>query len=279
MPFVLLVVLLAFLILLLALLLLPKQPTNDAPWKWDFARMAHGEISGDTLALHNVRDTRYPTPEDPENPPGYTVRWETRQYDLSKVKRLWYVVESFSPLEVVAHTLLSFEFEGGEFLAVSVEARLEQSESYGIVTGLLRNFELSYLFGDERDFLARRAVYQGHDVYLYPLVTPAWEVREVLAQMVAEANALLDTPQFYNSITKNCTNALLRHANRVRPDSFRWWEPAQVLPGLSDKMLFEKGWIATDVPEERLREQFQIKEKARKYKDDSDFSQKIRTGM
>ena len=270
---------LALLVILLILLLSLKKPTNDAPWKPDYARMAHGEIEGDTLTIHNIRNTYYPTPEDVDNPPDYTVEWETRQYDLNKVKRLWYVVESFTNFEVVAHTLLSFEFEGGEFLAVSVEARLKQDQSYGITTGLLRNFELSYLFGDECDLLGRRAVYQGHDVYLYPLVTPAWEVREVLEQMVAEANRLLDKPQFYNSITKNCTNALLRHANRVRPDSFRWWEPAQVLPGLSDKMLYEKGWIATDVPQKRLREHFQIKDKARKYKDDPDFSEKIRAGM
>ena len=270
---------LGFLIIVFALLLLSKQPTNDAPWKQDFARIAHGELNGDTLTLHNVRNTRYPTPEDPDNPPDYTIQWETRQYDLSKVKRLWYVVESFTNLEVVAHTLLSFEFEGNEFLAVSVEARLEQGESYGIITGLLRRFELSYLFGDERDLLARRAVYQGHDVYLYPLVTPAWEVRELLEQMVARANTLVSTPQFYNSITKNCTNALLRHANQVRPDSFPWWQPAQVLPGLSDKMLYEKGWIATDVPKNRLRQHFQIKEKAAQYKDDPDFSEKIRAGM
>ena len=269
MPLLYLLVLCALLAALLAL----HRPSHNRAWKPDFARLARGEIEGTTLTLHNIRNTRYGAPGS-----NYEVRWDTRSYDLSKLKRLWFVVESFSRIEAIAHTLLSFEFEDGQFLAVSVEARLEQGESYGILKGFLRQFELCYLFGDERDFLLKRTRYQEHEVYLYPLVTPPDEIRSLLLQMVARANDILDRPQFYNSVTDNCTSSLLKHANRVRPGSFSVWQLDQVLPGRSDKTLYNKGWLATEVPLARLREHHAIRQKALTCPE-ANFSNCIREGV
>ena len=133
----------------------------------DLARVAHVRITGDKLVLHNVRNNRYGPPGSP-----YATVWETREYDLGKLRRLWFAVEPFRPsFPVIAHNLISFEFED-DFLALSAEARIEEGGSYSIFRGLVGAFELAYTFGDERDFFARRTNYLGHHLYLYPLGVP-----------------------------------------------------------------------------------------------------------
>lgn len=259
---------------LLTLLLNLKRPSNDRPWNPDMARPPRAEIAGDTLTLHDVRNICYGPPGTP-----YEAVWETRCYDLSQARRLWFVVESFSRLEVVAHTLLSFEFEEGEYLAFSAEARLQGGESYDILRGLFSNFELLYSFGDERDFILRRTNYKDHDVYLYPLTLPPGEVRAILEDILAETNALHKQPRFYNSLIRNCTNLLGVHANHVRPGSFAWWRPAQALPGLSDRLLYREGWIDTTLPFERLRAVHNVRYAAQKFQDDPEVPAKMRDGL
>src|ERR1700761_9480119 len=52
------------------------RPSNERDWADDVARTLCGEIAGDRVVLHNVRNFNWRTPTD------YEVRWETRSYDL-----------------------------------------------------------------------------------------------------------------------------------------------------------------------------------------------------
>ena len=265
--FVLLSALLVFLVNL-------KRPTNNRDWRADLVRPPHVDFDGDRVTVHNVRNIRYGAPGTP-----FTGRWEDRTYDLNTLLRVWFVVESFSQIEAIAHTLISFEFSGGEYLAFSAEARVLQGEPYDILRGMFNNYELIYTLGDERDFILRRAVYQDHDVYLYPLIMPPHEVKKMLRDIFHEANILRHQPRFYNSISRNCTNLLGLHADHARPGSFAWWRPEQVLPGTSDRLLYHRGWIDTTLPFEKIREVYNVRAVAQKYKDDPDVSKKMRVGF
>jgi Domain of unknown function (DUF4105) len=267
-----LIIVLSFgLIVVAGLLLSLKKPSNDRPWKEDQARLARVRLENNLAHIENVRNIRYGPPGTP-----YATVWEARTYDLSKIKRLWFIVEPFNPtIKAIAHTFISFEFED-DFLSLSVEARKEQGEEYSIVKGILNDFELSYCFGDERDFILRRSVYSEHELYVYPLITPPYEVRAILEHVFSTTNGLLEKPKFYNSVRDNCTSALRDIANVVRPGSFPPFILAQVLPGLSDEVLYKKGWIDTTVPFEKLRETYGIRVKAEEFKDDLDFSRRIR---
>lgn len=240
-------------------------------WKPDVARQASAVVEGDEVTLKNVRNTRYPAPGEP-----YQVVWETRHYQLPKLRRLWFLVEPFHPtIPAVAHTFLSFEF-ADDFLAMSIEARLRRDQRYSIVRGLFGRYALAYTFGDERDFFLRRTRNQGHELYLYPLVTPEIEVRGLFLNVLATANALAERPRAYDSARSNCTTLLRRHANQVRPGSFPPIMLADVMPGRSDRVLHRKGWIDTTVSEEALRPTHAIRDKAEAAADDPAFSRRIR---
>ena len=250
-----------------------RKPSNDRPWKPDYARNPWVEFEGDVALVRNVRNNRYGAPGT-----SYDTVWEDRSYDLGKVKRLWFAVEPFNPkVKAIAHTFLSFEFED-DFLALSVEARTEVGETFSILEGLIGSFEILYSFGDERDFILRRTNYLEHEVYLYPLVTKPDEVRAILQRVFEIANDLVERPQFYNSIMDNCTSSLKRLANEVRPKSFPPFMLAQVLPGRTDSVLYRKGWIDTTVPLEALRDVHSVEQKAGAYADDPEFSRRIREG-
>jgi hypothetical protein len=253
------------------LLLSLRRPSNERVWKEDQARLAKVRLEGDIAFIENVRNIRYGAPGTP-----YETVWENRSYDLSKLKRLWFIVEPFHPtIKAIAHTFISFEFED-DFLSLSVEARKEEGEEYSIVRGLLGNFELMYCLGDERDHIIRRSVYSQHELYVYPLITPPHEVREILEHVFGIVNSLVEKPKFYHSIRDNCTSALRDLANVVQPGSFAPFIWAQVLPGLSDDVLYKKGWIDTQVTREKLREIYGIRARAEQFKDDEDFSRRIR---
>lgn len=147
-----------FLVALLRLLSL--EPSNDRDWVPREARTAWAEVDGSRVTVHEVRDARYRTDEDAD------VRWETRTYDLEGLESVWFLVDPFRGLEVAAHTFVSFGFADGRYLAVSIEARKERGEEYGILPGLYRQFEVIYVAGDERDLIGLRTHVRGDTVYL-----------------------------------------------------------------------------------------------------------------
>ena len=51
------------------------------------------------------------------------------------------------------------------------------------------------------------------------------------------------------------------------------------MPGLSDRVLYHKGWIDTGLPFEKIREHYAVREKTRRCAPDEGFSACIREGM
>ena len=72
----------------------------------------------------------------------------------------------------MAHTLVSFGFDDGQFLCVSVEARRQRWQSYSPLWGLFRSYELMFVLGDERDIVRLRTNIRREQVYMYRLRMP-----------------------------------------------------------------------------------------------------------
>lgn len=249
-----------------------RKPLSERDWAADQAVQPKITFAGDAVQVDSLRDFHHA--------PGgsFTPAYRSLRFDLSEVRGVWFALAPFSNRwDALAHTFVSFELEGGRYLAVSVEARRERNESYSLLGGLLRRFEVTYVVGTEEDLLGLRAI-RGDTLYLYPSRATPQQARTMLSDMLQRGESLRSTPEFYNTFTNNCATNLRTHVNRVvsEPLPFGW---AIVLPGYSDELALEHRLLATDLPLEEARSRYRVDEIARAALAEGapDFSTRIRS--
>jgi hypothetical protein len=257
------------LLLLWGAMLVLLRPSNQRQWSPDQAELATAEIEGDEVRISNVRNALYRSTTD------YDVRWEQRRYDLRQLESVWFMVEPFSDWRGPAHTLLSFGFSDGQYLAVSVEIRKEQGESFSPLKGLLRQYELTYIIGDERDLIGLRANHRRDEVFLYPVRTTLAGRRALLVSMLERANAVAAQPEFYNTLSNTCTTNIVEHIEEIVPGRIPF-SYKTLLPGYSDELAFDLGLIDTALPRESFRAAHRINDLALEHADSAGFSAGIR---
>jgi hypothetical protein len=259
--------LLAYLILIALV-----RPSNTRDWALDQDRIAHAVIDGDQVQISNVRNNFYRSVQD------FDVHWETRTYDLRRLQSLWYIVEPFADWRGPAHTFLSFGFEDGDYLAISVEIRKEKGEAFSPVLGMLRQYELAYVFGDERDLIGLRANHRRDEVFLYPVRTTAERRRALLVSLLERANQIAQQPEFYHTLGNNCTSNIVRHINLIVPDRIPF-SFATMLPAFSDDFAYDLGLIDTALTRDQYRAPHQVNALASEYANRADFSRGIRLAI
>ena len=245
------------------------RPSNDRDWKPEQAAMPFAEIEGSKYTLKNIRNCSYVTVDD------YVVDYQQRTIDLGDIESVDFIVVPFLDNALLAHTMLSFGLRDGTYLAVSVEVRKEKGEEYSSIGGFQRKYEIMYVLGDERDLIRVRTKNWGNDVFVYPTVASPELSRELFADIVNRMNKLVSQPEFYNTVTNNCTTNLKDHVNRIRPHRIQdSWKV--VLPGFSAKYAYDIGLLDNRIPFEDLQSTAYINDLADKYFDDPDFSRLIR---
>jgi hypothetical protein len=190
------------------------------------------------------------------------------------VRSVDFIVEPFKSIGA-AHTFLSFGFDDETYLAISIEIRKEQGEAFSPWKGILRQYELMYVIADERDVVGLRANYRKDNVYLYPTSATREEAKALLIDMLTRASTISETPEFYNTLTNNCTTNIVRHINTLRTDKILW-DHRMLFPEDSDELAQELGFIAQDMTIDATREKHLINEKVLLFAGDSEFSKKIR---
>ncbi len=249
---------------------LTLEPSNDRDWTSDVARSPRAEITGDQLTIHNVRNFDYQSEDD------YDERWETRTYDLSKLRGVDLFLSTWGSPHI-AHTIASWDFGEGNHLAISIETRKERGEAYSAILGFFRQFEIYYVVADERDLVRLRTNYRGETVRLYPLTAPPEMARAVLLDYLKEINGLAEKPVWYNALTHNCTTTIRYHVKHVaQGNPFDW---RIILNGSIDELGYERGTIDTSLPFEELRRLSDIGERARASGNAADYSTRIREGL
>ena len=249
-------------------LLLP--PSNNSNWQPDVAVLPWAEIQGNRITIHNIRNCDYRSETD------YTVRHYDKTFDLARLQTVDLVLVHWgSPL--IAHTMLSFGFEGEGKVCISVETRKKVGEAYSTIMGFFRQYELTYVVADERDLIGLRTNYRGEQVYLYPLITSGDFARNVFLDYLRKVNSLKERPEWYNALTGNCTTGIRVHTAPYDPDNRFDWRI--VVNGYLDEMLYERKAIDTSLPFPELKRRSLINQRAQGQDKSPDFSRLIRAGL
>lgn len=248
-----------------------KHPSNDRDWSSDQAILSYAEISQTTATIHNVRNFLYRAEYD------YDANYYDKTFDLEKIKSLEYVIDPFSKKIGAAHTFLTFGFENGDRVVISIEIRKKKGDSFSPWRGLFRSFEVMYVVADERDVIKLRTNFRKDNVYMYPIRAPREEIRALFLDMLRRVNQLRKRPEFYNTILNSCAVNVVAHVNRVAKKKKRIpWSFKIFFPAYSDRFIYDLGLIDTDLSFKEARKQFYISERARNCGENEDFSKKIR---
>ena len=246
------------------------SPSTDRPWIPEQARVPHATMHGDSVRIRNVRDFTYTARQ------SFTSKYDDRSYDLGKLVSVWYVLTPFTERwRGPAHSFVSFGFADSQFVSISVEARREPGETYDAVKGLFKRFEIMYVVGDERDLIGQRAAFSTERVYLYPIKTSPERMRQMFLAMLERANKLREQPEFYNTLTNNCTSNVVAHVNRISPGKV----PSglkTILPGYTDEVAHRLGLIDTELDIDRARDRYLVNARAKQFIADPLFSFRIR---
>jgi len=245
-------------------------PTNDRLWADEVAQITSGSVEGNRVTMHNVRNFVWRSDTD------YTPRWDTRSYDLDGLKSVDMIL-SYWGSPAIAHLMVSFGFDGGDYLAFSVEIRRERHEDFSEIGGFFKEFELSVIAADERDIVQVRTNVRDERDYLYHIRLPALEMRSLFLAYLDEANRLVHHPRFYNTVTANCTTLVYHMLKRIvghLPVDYR-----VLFSGYLPEYVYSIGGLDSRYPLEELRSLGYVSERAKRANGSADFSAAIRQGV
>tara|TARA_R110002124_G_scaffold241039_1_gene406298 strand:+ start:1865 stop:2845 length:981 start_codon:yes stop_codon:yes gene_type:complete len=245
-------------------------PKGQGDWADDMAYTTTGVVDGDRLALQRVRSFNWSTNDI------YQQNWVSREYDLSDLQTVD-MITSFWGLRPIAHVLVSFGFGNDRYLTFSVEIRRLRNESFSILGGFFKHFELNIVASEERDIVLVRTNCRDEDAFLYRTRIGPDEGCELLLGFVAAANQLAAKPRFYHTLKANCTTIVFALARRIHPQlplDYRL-----LLSGYLDEYIYGLGGLQPGYSLAELRERGRITDRAREAGDCAEFSRRIREGV
>ncbi len=242
-----------FLLLILAilaaaygLLILFTSPSNNRDWERDMAVTPETKIDGNLITITGVRDAVYRTTDD------YDLKYLTNTYDVNKLEKAYLFTNPFGALS--AHTMLGFEFSDNQKVVLSVEIRREKGEVFDGYKGVLRSYELIYVWGTEDDLIKLRTnIRENTGTYMYPLKMSTENIRKLFIEAAYRTNELKNQPEFYNTISNNCTTNLAVLLQKVysKPIIVDW---RYLAPAYAEGLAIKYDLIdATDIESARAR--------------------------
>ena len=231
---------LAIVVIVLLFITYTKKADNIGNWREDLQKTARTNVRADnTVELFNLRDYTYSL--------GTTTSrtWiATTTVYVDDIESATFYLEPFPYWSQVGHTFLSFTLSDGTSLAFSIEAKIEQGDTYSALRGLFNDYELALQWGFERDFVSRRILQLETNLYRYPLDISKEEAGALFVAMALETERVAQHPRFYNTLTENCTNILSQTVNSWVPNTLLP-DIAWVLTGQSDAYLMREEFIDT----------------------------------
>jgi len=249
------------------------KPPKTRNWQTDVAQTAWTERNGDKITIHNLRNFDY----RPGSPPQPQPRWETKVVDLSDLQAVDLFI-NFWGSTLICHPIVSFQFGPTEHVAISVETRMSEGQSYSTIRGFFKQFALIYIVADERDVVRVRTNYRHEQLYLYRTSIGPERARALFLDYMRTVDALHQHPRFYNALTSNCTTNVRTHTAATTSNPAPWdWR--MLVNGTVDELVYERGGLASHLPFTELKEKSLIDARAQAADQATDFSERIRAGL
>ena len=240
------------------------------PWDVGMERIPLVTFEGDSVIVENFRNFRY------ESDGTHEENYETRTINVPELVNADFIVVPFAKQPELAHTMMSFGFEDGQHIVVSVEARRRLNQKYGIIKGIFGAFPLMYAIADERDAIGQRTEIRGDDVYLYRSGATPQEIQSFFQCVMHRVHELSHSPETYNTITNNCLTNIRYHINRIWPKRVPWnWR--LLINAHSDYLAYKLGMLESHESFKSTREHANITPKAKGNWHREDFSALIRS--
>ncbi len=246
--------------------------SNDRNWQPDVAVLPYAVVKGEQVTIYNIRNLNYRTETD------YDVRYYDKTFDLNQLDSVDLIAVYWMG-DAIAHIMLSFGFQEKDFVTFSIETRKEEGEEYSTLKGFFKQYELIFIVGDERDLIRVRTDYRKppEDVYLYRGRLTQENSRKFFMEYVRQINSMKEKPEWYNTLTTNCTTDVVRLIRAYGGQARYNWKV--LLSGYAPQYAYENGSLDTRIPFEVLRKLSYINPKARAVGDDPEFSRKIRESL
>jgi len=245
------------------------EPSNQRDWSADQAVLPWAEFHGEKVTVHNIRNCTYRSLDD------YDVHYYDKTYDLGKLTSVDFIVVPFNDSPGIAHTMLSFGFEDRDYLGLSVEIRKERGESYHAMKGFFNQYEMMYVLADEHDLILKNTVHNHANVYVYRTVARPEQARALLLDVLERTNKLTVDPEFYSTLTNNCTTNIRGHINNIWPNRIPY-DYRVLLPGYAPELAYELGLLRSEGTFEATRREARVNYEAYLHRNSASFSQLIR---
>ncbi|MBB4234647.1 Lnb N-terminal periplasmic domain-containing protein [Rhizobium esperanzae] len=246
------------------------KPPVTADWAGDVARQVTGTVDGNILTLTNVRNFAW----KPDG--GFVEKWESRTYDLSKLRSLDLFMSYWAGPEM-AHMIMSFGFDDDRYLAWSIEVRRTVGGKFSPIGDLFKSNPLVIIAAAESDVIRVRSDIRSEDVQLFRMRVPPDNAARLLLQYVSDANTLAEHPRFYNSLTTNCTTTaakMMRAVGATFPSDWRL-----IVNGYLPEFAYDRNALDMKLPFAELKTAAHIAARAKGAGASEDFSKAIRKGV
>jgi hypothetical protein len=223
---------------------LQDPPQNHRDWALEYAIPAEVSNDGQTIRISNIRDFTYSSPTD-ATPQYYNGNFRLDQ--LSSVD----LVSSYWAGDTIAHIFLTFGFQDGRHLAISIETRRQKRFPYSTIAGFFHHYELFYVVADERDLIGVRTDVRHEQVYLYRLQLSRQSREALFLSYMKKVQDLSEHPEWYNTLSDNCTTGILSRAQAPGHARLNW---RVILSGHVPEYAYQRGLLDSSVSFPTLRE-------------------------
>lgn len=208
---------------------------NNNEWQKGNNKLASISSKEDIIEILNMKDTNLETGE---------ISYFDEKIDLDKLEDIYLYSVPFGKTKLMSHVLLEFTFSDGKNITLSVEARRKEGQTYSPFKWLFRQYGLIYIWGTYNDSIWMRKEIRKNELYRYKMKLSDINKREWFLYFVKRTNELLKEPEYYNTITNNCTTNLWEAFSLLK----KW--PARsykiLFSGLVDKHLYKLWYISNE---------------------------------